>query len=337
MGGCLLPEVSYEEQPLDVGGGGGTEAVGGTGSDGATGGDGGTGGEVNAGGSGGDPGAGGTAVASACSAPPCATGEACLTAVDCASAVCAAVGCAPELALCCQEASCTDAVANGDEPVVDCGNVACGPCAQDHTCTANAQCESGLCLNGVCDIGGCADTVQNGSETATDCGGSDPACARCANGLACLVGPDCASGICANSVCVACTDTVLNGTETDIDCGGAAPACARCAPGRTCLADADCTTGVCQGGKCCGGTGVDCTRCAERLSLVEDCADTEFADPFCTSWLTCLANNPLLCPTVNATGCSQANDVCDRNDFGGNGNPAVMQALDVLTNAGCTL
>jgi len=45
----------------------------------------------------------------------------------------------------------------------------------------------------------CSDGVRNGSETAVDCGG--PICVDCLAGQACTTGSDCASGICANSIC----------------------------------------------------------------------------------------------------------------------------------------
>jgi hypothetical protein len=320
VAGCLLPEVTFEP----VAGVGGSEA-----------GEAGSGGDTAIGGTGGDPGAGGTAAPAACALPPCATGEACVVAEDCASLVCAAVGCTPELALCCQAPTCADGIANGDEPVPDCGSVTCGPCPLDAACIENAHCDSGSCLNGVCAAPSCTDLALNGTETAIDCGGSNAACARCAAGVACIVGTDCASGICEDSLCISCGDTLLNGTETDVDCGGDAAACARCAPGRICLVDADCTSGACAGGRCCGGTGADCTRCAERLSPVNDCADENFVAEECAEWIACLAANPVACPTVDTANCSQSGDVCDRNDFGGNGNPAIQRGLAILTEAGC--
>jgi hypothetical protein len=320
VGGCLLPEVTFEPEtgvgsldPADAGSGGET-AVGGTG---------------------GDPGAGGTAALVACALPPCAPGEGCVIAENCSSLVCAAVGCAPELAQCCQAPTCTDGVANGDEPVIDCGTAACGLCPLDGPCLLNEHCSSGSCVEGICAAPSCTDLVLNGSETAVDCGGSNAACARCAAGLACAVGTDCASGICEDSLCISCGDTLLNGTETDVDCGGAAAACARCAPGRLCLVDADCTSAACVSGRCCGGTGVDCTRCAERLSPINDCTDEEFVAEECAEWIACLAANPLVCPTVNTADCSQTGDVCDRNQYGGNGNPAIQRGLAILTEAGC--
>lgn len=321
VGGCLLPEVTFEP---------------GSGLGGMDAGEAGTGGDTALGGTGGDPGAGGTALTPAvCPLPPCGTGEACGVAADCASLVCAAVACAPELPLCCQAPTCTDGIANGDEPVVDCGSATCGLCPLEAACLDNAHCDSGSCVDGLCAAPSCTDRVLNGSETAIDCGGSNAACARCAAGVACTVGTDCASSICEGSLCISCGDTLLNGSETDVDCGGGAAACARCAPGRICLVDADCTSGACVGGRCCGGTGADCTRCAERLSPVNDCTDDEFTATQCADWIACLAANPLVCPTVDTPNCSQTGDVCNRNMYGGNGNPAIQRGLLILTEAGC--
>jgi hypothetical protein len=332
LGGCLLPEVTFEQTDASAGG------LGGTGGDEMP--AAGTGGDAAAGGTSNELGAGGTAVARVCAVPPCADAEPCLVATDCASGVCAPLACSPEVASCCQAPACSDGIANGDEPVIDCGNVACGPCAVDHACLQNENCASGSCVNGACAPVTCLDTQLNGTETGIDCGGSDPACARCADGITCSVGPDCASGTCLDGVCISCSDQLLNGTETDTDCGGVASACARCAPGRLCLADTDCTSGVCQGGRCCGGTGVDCTRCAERLTPSVSCADLDddLGDQVvtnCAALLTCLTNNPMACPTRSAPQCSGAGDVCDLDTFNGQGNPAVDQALAILQAAAC--
>jgi len=60
----------------------------------------------------------------------------------------------------------------------------------------------------------------------------------------------------------------------------------------------------------------------------------------CRNFLACLANNPAICPTRNAPGCSgddQLNDACPHNSYGGNAGTGVSRASQVLQNAGCQL
>ena len=160
-------------------------------------------------------------------------------------------------------ATCSDRVQNGDEEGIDCGG-SCPDCAGDvcdnNDCEPNATCMpcpddncSGFdffcqCPQGFSGEGTnmnpcvalpqeCLDGVQNGNETDVDCGGDT--CAQCADGSACLDGPDCMTGICANMRCGdPCADGVMNGAETDVDCGG--NMCGACGIGRACQTDQDC-------------------------------------------------------------------------------------------------
>jgi hypothetical protein len=162
----------------------------------------------------------------------CGTGEPCSEPADCQSRVCGAAGCASGITECCQAASCSDRVANGTETAVDCGNAQCGPCAVGQACSANALCQTLRCVGGRCAQALlCRDGVRDGNEGDADCGGTEPGCARCADRRSCRVGADCASGDCANGVCVSCTDGVLDGAETGVDCGGGAlSGCPACPP-----------------------------------------------------------------------------------------------------------
>jgi len=67
----------------------------------------------------------------------------------------------------------------------------------------------------------CSNGVLDGDETDVDCGGSCPACD---DGSACAAETDCASQVCAGSVCQApsCEDQIQNGDEVGVDCGGSA-------------------------------------------------------------------------------------------------------------------
>jgi hypothetical protein len=243
--------------------------------------------------------------------------------------------------------SCADTSRNGTETDVDCGgsNPACTRCADGALCNIGDDCASGSCSAGRCVSLSCSDGIQNGTETAIDCGGADADCPRCGLGATCAAGSDCGSQSCNGGRCTSCSDGIQNGNETAVDCGGADPACSRCAPGGRCQADQDCTSGACEGGFCCGGSQVDCTRCALRLSPTIDCdVPTAGVDPTgvanCTIFLQCLSDNADRCPTRNTPGCSgdnQASDACPHNDYGGNAGTGVTRATQVLQNAGCQL
>jgi hypothetical protein len=265
----------------------------------------------------------------------CATGQGCEGPFDCESRSCEPEGCAANLELCCQPPSCTDGILNGSEPVVDCGNAACGLCPLNRPCTANAQCSSGSCQAGFCRVHPCDDGVQNGAESDEDCGGNDARCDRCDVGEDCAVNADCAAGACVSGECASCADGQINGSETDVDCGGV---CGDCAPGLDCSDDADCQSGVCEAGRCCGGNVVDCTRCARRLVVGLSCSSTTdtTAASNCERFLDCLAANPEECPVRHAELCSvDPGGVCNHNTFGGNGGGGLVLADAILGTASC--
>jgi hypothetical protein len=180
----------------------------------------------------------------------CEAGRVCAGGTDCQSGVCLPRGCAQGIASCCQAPSCTDGVTNGDEPVVDCGNLACGRCDVGRLCTANVQCQSGLCQFGRCATPAtCNDNVRNGTETGIDCGGDR--CPRCRDLLTCSVAADCVNNNCdQRGICISCGDAVQDGTETGVDCGGSDPFCRRCLPGEACQSNTDCQNMFCLGGVC---------------------------------------------------------------------------------------
>jgi hypothetical protein len=163
--------------------------------------------------------------------------------------------------------SCTDGVRNGSETGVDCGGGTCPACPTGQTCSVNSDCQTGICIGGVCKDPSCTDGLRNGGETDVDCGGGT--CPTCVTGQACNGGSDCQTGLCTGGVCVnpSCTDGLRNGGETDVDCGGGT--CPACPTGAVCNGNSDCQTGVCIGGicmspSCADGlrngseTGVDC-------------------------------------------------------------------------------
>ena len=50
--------------------------------------------------------------------------------------------------------TCSDAMKNGRETDVDCGGPLCAQCSSGHICLTNSDCYSGLCVNGMGDVGG---------------------------------------------------------------------------------------------------------------------------------------------------------------------------------------
>ena len=65
-------------------------------------------------------------------------------------------------------------------------------------CTLPAECESGVCTGGSCQVPTCVDGVTNGSETDVDCGGS---CKKSGVTQGCMLDDDCNTGRCVDSVC----------------------------------------------------------------------------------------------------------------------------------------
>jgi hypothetical protein len=202
------------------------------------------------------------------------------------------------------------------------------------SCSTGADCTSAVCSDGVCQVATCGDGVHNQDESGVDCGGNDPDCARCAVGVECSVTSDCISGSCLDGQCIDCSNAVQDGLETGPDCGGR---CGPCGPGQTCLASSDCTSGLCQDGRCCGGTEVDCTRCARNLVSTLSC-DTQgpAAQPTCDAFLQCLSDNPSACAHRSDETCSAPGGACDVAQYGGDGSAGIALADAVLGTAGCS-
>ncbi len=261
-------------------------------------------------------------------------------------------GCAPDSGCesgSCREGRCQSPTCDGgrldrDDAGSDCGGSACAPCAQGASCRNGGDCSSGLCGgDGACAEARCDGGVVNGAGPVVACvrppcgrcGGKDPGCARCVAGDTCAGNGDCASGRCVSGSCSSCGDGERNATETGVDCGGT---CGPCAAGDVCKVDADCQSAACQDGRCCGGTRVDCTRCARRLAQVLDCSSNGRSGAAqCDAFLDCLANNPDACPVRHAPGCSgDPGGVCNHTDFGTNTGRGVALADAILGTTGCT-
>lgn len=153
-------------------------------------------------------------------------------------------------------ASCADQYRNGDESDADCGGSCTQRCSAGDRCNVNEDCESGVCVEGICHAPACEDGIKNGFETDVDCGGD--ACGGCGDFDQCEETSDCLSLVCMDGQCQqpSCADNVKNGLETDLDCGSVA-GCARCGDGRQCLFSNDCVSGVCAEGRCISPTCTD--------------------------------------------------------------------------------
>ena len=110
--------------------------------------------------------------------PRTALAASCATGSECESRVCNAA--TRE----CEQASCGDGIANGDELGIDCGGASCVACAASEATVSVRRCTAGDCHGGTCDAetgrcapSTCSDRIWNGDETYIDCGGLD--CPRC--------------------------------------------------------------------------------------------------------------------------------------------------------------
>lgn len=78
---------------------------------------------------------------------------------------------------------------------VGCGSGCGGLCEDFKNCTMDADCMSGVCGSGLCQVPRCQDNVKNGEEIDVDCG--PPACLRrCTTGQMCTRNEDCDLGLC---------------------------------------------------------------------------------------------------------------------------------------------
>jgi len=231
------------------------------------------------------------------------------------------------------EEHCLDGRRSGDESGVDCGGATCPDrCPTDGPCFINGDCESGVCIGGLCQAPSCFDGLQNGDETGRDCGGS--CAAGCPLGSGCEEMDDCLAGRCVDMFCQAehCFDDIANSGETDVDCGGTD--CPPCAAGGMCVAPADCSSGSCIDGFCLteecrndamdpGETGVDCggPDCpgCEDMGVCEedrDCLSRRCDDGTCGSCEDGMRNGPeagVDCG-VGCIGCASGTPCTDAED-----------------------
>lgn len=117
--------------------------------------------------------------------------------------------------------NCMDEAQNGAETDQDCGGGDCPACGPGLMCIVAADCQSGVCVDGVCCNTDCNGTCQScnlagnigtctpipaGEDRDNECGGMLALCdgqgmCKAANGQACSVGADCAFGQCIDGFC----------------------------------------------------------------------------------------------------------------------------------------
>ena len=140
---------------------------------------------------------------------------------------------------------CVDGEQIGTEEELGCAG-ACEACSVTLSCQRNADCDSGLCFEGVCQASSCEDGVKNGDETDIDCGSNCPN--QCGLNQGCRLASDCSTqggcmieneeeiGLCQAP---SCNDGIQNSSEVDVDCGGICPR--RCLLGNQCNESEDCS------------------------------------------------------------------------------------------------
>jgi hypothetical protein len=171
----------------------------------------------------------------------------------------------------CVLATCDDGLQNGSESDVDCGGN-CAPCPAGEECGDGDDCESKVCMDGICQLESCDDKVANGTESDVDCGGTCPPCqlgqqceedADCAGAAQCTPGGKCA---CLQGYAGSECDSCAAGYQDNDENGTCLPDCATA--GFTCNGHGDCLDG--GGTALCechvGWDGAACDKCAEGYS-----------------------------------------------------------------------
>jgi hypothetical protein len=180
--------------------------------------------------------------------------------------------------------NCSDMIKDNGEVGVDCGGPCVNRCPNGTPCFGNSDCDSMVCVDGVC----CADACQGpclACSAAKKGGGADGTCGPVAAGTdpdAECVSP--AADVCNGNGACQCHDGTKDGSESNVDCGGGCgscngtcsdgsqnqgetdvdcggPNCPPCPGGKHCAQNSDCSSAVCNGGTCCSPEAAS-TTCA---------------------------------------------------------------------------
>lgn len=185
--------------------------------------------------------------------------------------------------------TCSDRVQQPEESAVDCGGTSlCARCANDLACSANSDCQSEYCREGLCKAPRCDDGAQNGTESDVDCGGICAPLLTCGLGAGCSSARDCQSQYCQDGKCAdQCKNGTQDGDETGVDCGG--PACSKCATGSGCEQPSDCHTGLCLQNACAEPACTDQIQNQDETGV--DCGGVCAASKGCADGLACRVND----------------------------------------------
>ncbi len=230
-----------------------------------------------------------------------------------------------------------DAGTNTCKLVADTGN----------PCSANAQCSSNFCVDGLCcnsactgfcercndagSLGLCIPT-QSGQDPDNECAGADAcngqgACGK-QPGSACALDVDCLTGICEDATCcdVTCSGAckrcdlpAFNGTCSPVDASGQVMGCTgnqacdgtgscKSSNGNTCASNTDCLSGFCQDNYCCNSScSGTCNRC-DLPGTVGICANVALGGQVAGCNGTLACNGMNSCKKLNGQTCNNTGD-----------------------------
>jgi hypothetical protein len=178
---------------------------------------------------------------------------------------------------------------------------AANACAVENAATGTSCTDSGGVAcdgHGSCVAMHCMDQVRDGDETDVDCGGQS--CGGCANGLACTIGADCATGFCSSNKCSARAAGASCSANTQCASG----VCGVNGSGNCCTAA--CTSGSC-GATACDGSGACVYPGASVACGTPSCSAAMLTPNACDGAGSCHAGSPAPCPNnlacASATAC----------------------------------
>jgi alpha-tubulin suppressor-like RCC1 family protein len=166
----------------------------------------------------------------------------------------------PDTTTSCRAASCVTSTLTA---AANCNGAGICPAVSTSSCPSHLLCQAGTasCLAACATNGDC--------QPGFYCAGTSCTPTK-ANGTACVLGPECASGLCIDKVCC------------NAMCNGACQTCASAAAPGTCskvagVDDAD----TCTGSNTCNATGTCLKKAGQTCTLATECADGACADGHC--------------------------------------------------------
>ncbi|CAF1260082.1 unnamed protein product [Adineta ricciae] len=139
----------------------------------------------------------------------CSVGATCDKYSDCKSAFC------HNITKICLPSYCKDKDKDRQETDIDCGGTCSqgNKCDNGQKCNISSDCQSDLCIDGICLPFTCIDLDEDENETDVDCGGICSLKRKCCNYKKCQNNTDCISGNCNNNICAPknqCSNNCMN-------------------------------------------------------------------------------------------------------------------------------